>query len=131
MFENVTFTFYKEELKGVAIGDEETFDRYARDNKIYVKTLILDGIITQDVKSVDIDTAVCFMAEVDYLTAKEQGREKGEENDVQIASESIGSYSYTVDNSQKAKSIEQNYKSADSQKAKYLRLYCNLRTGLL
>jgi len=131
MFENVTFDFYKDELKGVKIKDADTFERYARDKKIYVKTLILDGIIGDDVDKVNIDTAVCLMAEVDYETAKEQGKEENEEEAKIVVSESIGSYSYTVDNSQMNKSIVLNYKSADSQKAKYLRLYCALRTALL
>lgn len=123
MFENVTYEFYTQSLKRDVIGDEKTFEKYALLNKVYVKTLLLDGMLIEKEEGA-VDRAVCMMAEIDYLTALACGKEKLSD-DSPVASENIGGYSYSLDSAVKSKALELNAKSAEKEKYKYLKLYCD------
>ena len=67
MFENVNYTYYSETLGRSAVPTEADFNRYADDNRLFMKGLINDGIVTEREEN-GIDNAVCRMIEIDYLT---------------------------------------------------------------
>ena len=70
MFENVNYTFYSDTLGRSAVPTESDFDRYADDNKMFMKRLVSDGIVTEREEN-GIDIAVCRMIEIDWLTEQE------------------------------------------------------------
>ena len=47
MFENVNYTYYSETLGRSAVPTEADFNRYADDNRLFMKGLIIDGIVTE------------------------------------------------------------------------------------
>lgn len=124
MFDNATFDFYTEKLARDVIADEKTFAKYILENKIFVKTLVEDGIL--DGKDDEaISSALCLMAEADYLAAVESGREVASA-DSPAVSENIGGYSYSLDSAVKQKALELNATSAERQKYKILSRFCTL-----
>ena len=62
MFENVTYSFYTETLGRSAVP-ESAFDLLADDNKMFMKQLVVDGIVKEREEN-GIDIAVCRMIEV-------------------------------------------------------------------
>ena len=127
MFENVNYNFYKTNLGRSAIPDEVSFDEYATENKLFIKQLIADGIIVECEKN-GIDSAVCMMIEVDYITAQEA---KGNtENSRAVSSETINGYSYSYDRTIAQEVAKLNAKSIEAKKYKWLRLYCNVLQGV-
>ena len=128
MFEKVNYTFYSDTLCRAVIPNEDLFEKYAFENRLYVKSLIDDGLL-QEREEDGIDSAVCLMSEIDYITAVQTGKEE-DENGICAQSENIGGYSYSADATTKSKSLELNEKSADAQKYKILRLFCIVQTGV-
>ena len=76
MFENVNYTYYSETLGRSAVPTEADFNNYADDNKMFMKQLVNDGIVTEREEN-GLDIAVCRMIEIDYLTEqKASGRKR-------------------------------------------------------
>ncbi len=124
MFENVNYTFYSETLGRSAIPSEEEFDKYVLENELYMKRLIGDNLIEEREEN-GIDSAVCMMVEVDYLAAQTASGSSAPDG-----SESIGSYSHSINTKAYEKFIDQNTKSVDDQKYKWLTLFCNVLGGV-
>lgn len=124
MFKNATYIFYIDTLGRSVVPDEDTFNRFADDNKMFIKRLIDDGIVAErEVNGIDI--AVCRMIEIDYLEEQE-----AKENN-RIASESINGYSYTYDNSARQKALELNAKSTERKKIEIIKLYNDWNVGIM
>ena len=68
MIENATYTHYSDVLKRTAIPDEAAFAAYLLENRLYVQSLVDDGIISGEREENGIASAVCMCCEVDYLT---------------------------------------------------------------
>ena len=128
MFENVNFTFYSDTLGRSAVPTEADFDRYADDNKLYMKGLINDGIVAEREEN-GIDSAVCRMIEVDYLTEQE-ATGAAAENGGSVASESINGYSYSYDRTAQQEAVKRNAKSAAQKKIDAIKLYNDWLAGV-
>ena len=128
MFENVNFTFYSDTLGRSAVPTEADFDRYADDNKLYMKGLINDGIVAEREEN-GIDSAVCRMIEVDYLTEQE-ATGAAAENGGSVASESINGYSYSYDKTAQQEAVKRNAKSAAQKKIDAIKLYNDWLAGV-
>jgi hypothetical protein len=127
MFENVNYNFYKNTLGRSVIPDEATFNFYADDNKMFVKQLVNDGIVTEREEN-GLDIAVCRMIEIDYLTAQEASG--ATESGGSVASESINGYSYSYDRTAQQESAKLNAKSAATKKVDIIKLYNNWHAGV-
>ena len=125
MFENVNYNFYKTALGRSAIPDEATFNEYAIENKLFVKRLINDDMIVEREKD-GIDSAVCMMIEVDYITAKE-----ATENNGAVTSETINGYSCLYDRTATQEVAKLNAKSTERKKYKWLKSYCEIFQGVM
>ena len=125
MFENVNYNFYKTTLGRSAIPDEASFNGYAIENKLFIKQLITDGLIVEREEN-GIDSAVCMMIEVDYITAQEANGSSGT-----ISSESINGYSYSYDRTIAQETARVNIKSTETKKYKWLKLYCDVLQGVM
>lgn len=128
MFENVNYTFYSDTLGRSAVPTEADFDRYADDNKLYMKGLINDGIVAEREEN-GIDSAVCRMIEVDYLTEQE-ATGAAAENGGSVASESINGYSYSYDRTAQQEAVKRNAKSAAQKKIDAIKLYNDWLAGV-
>lgn len=128
MFDNATFDFYTQKLARDVIADEKTFAKYILENKIFAKTLKDDGILIEK-NDEAICSALCLMAEADYLAAVESGREEAP-TDSPAVSENIGGYSYSLDSAVKQKALELNGTSAERQKYKILSRFCAIQKAL-
>lgn len=124
MFENVSYNFYSDTLGRSVIPDEETFRKYELENRLYMKRLVDDNLVEEKEEN-GIDSAVCMMIEVDYQASQIASGE-----DAPDASESIGGYSYSTNNKAYEKYVEQNTKSTEEQKYKWLSLFCNVLGGV-
>lgn len=124
MFENVNYNFYTTTLGRSAIPNETSFNEYIIENKLFVKQLINDGVLIEREKD-GIDSAVCMMIEVDYITAQEANSGSGA-----ISSETINGYSYSYDRTVAQESVKLNAKSAEAKKYKWLKLYCDIIQGV-
>ena len=127
MFDNVNYTYYTEVLGRSAVPTEAHFNRYADDNKMFVKHLVNDGIVTEREEN-GIDICVCRMIEIDYLTEQEVSGAAAESGSV--ASESINGYSYSYDMSAKQEAVKRNAKSAAAKKIDIIKLYNYYDTGV-
>ena len=125
MFENVNYDFYKTSLGRSVVPDEVSFNEYAIENKLFVKQLVTDGIIVEREEN-GIDSAVCMMIEVDYITAQEANGSSGA-----ISSESINGYSYSYDRTIAQETARINIKSTETKKYKWLKLYCDVSQGVM
>lgn len=119
-FENVTYTHYTESLGRAVIPDEDAFNTYATEAKLYVDCLYRDGFIAQ-IEDGGFDNATCMIAEELYKASLVQNA-GGEA----LASESVGEYSYTVASATQA----QRQDALQKAKLKWLRLYCYLALGV-
>ena len=128
MFENVNYTYYSETLGRSAVPSEADFNNYADDNKMFVKQLVNDGIVTEREEN-GLDIAVCRMIEIDYLTAQEASGAAAE-NGGSVASESINGYSYSYDKTAQQESVKRNAKSAAEKKIDIIKLYNNYHAGV-
>ena len=127
MFENINYNFYKTVLGRSAIPDEATFNEYTIENKLFVKRLLDDGMLIEREKD-GIDSAVCMMVEVDYITACEANGSV--ENGGAVSSETINGYSYSYDRTVAQESAKLNAKSTEEKKYKWLKLYCEIMQGV-
>lgn len=123
MFEQATYAFYTDTLGRSAVPSEADFDKYAFQNKLFVRSLLHDGLIAEREEN-GIDSAVCLMAEIDYNLACALSGESAPKT-----SESIGGYSYSVATKAHEVSVEKNAKSADAQKFAVLKLFCDVSSG--
>ena len=128
MFENVNYTFYSDTLGRSAVPTEADFNNYAEDNKMFMKQLVNDGIVTEREEN-GIDTAVCRMIEIDYLTAQEASGAAAE-NGGSVASESINGYSYSYDKTAQQEAVKLNAKSAAAKKIDIIKLYNDYGAGV-
>ncbi len=127
MFENVNYTYYSDSLGRSAVPTEADFNRYADDNKMFMKQLIADGIVKEREEN-GIDTAVCRMIEIDYLT--EQEASGASESGGSVASESINGYSYSYDKTAQQEAVKRNAKSAAEKKINIIKLYNDYNAGV-
>jgi hypothetical protein len=127
MFENVTYNFYTNTLGRSAVPTEADFNRYADENRLFMKGLIIDGIVTEREEN-GIDIAVCRMIEIDYLTEQEASGAAAESGSV--ASESINGYSYSYDKTAQQEAVKRNAKSAAEKKIDIIKLYNDYRAGV-
>ena len=128
MFENVNYTFYSDTLGRSAVPTEADFNNYADDNKMFVKQLVNDGIVTEREEN-GIDIAVCRMIEIDYLTAQEASGAAAE-NGGSVASESINGYSYSYDKTAQQEAVKLNAKSSAAKKINIIKLYNDYNAGV-
>ncbi len=128
MFENVNYTYYSETLGRSAVPSEADFNNYADDNKMFVKQLVNDGIVTEREEN-GLDIAVCRMIEIDYLTAQEASGAAAE-NGGSVASESINGYSYSYDKTAQQEAVKLNAKSAAEKKIDIIKLYNDYHAGV-
>ena len=129
MFENVNYTYYSDTLGRSAVPSEADFNNYADDNKMFVKQLVNDGIVTEREEN-GLDIAVCRMIEIDYLTAQEASGAAAE-NGGSVASESINGYSYSYDKTVQQEAVKLNAKSAAAKKIDIIKLYNDYDAGVL
>lgn len=127
MFENVNYTFYSETLGRSVIPTETDFNLYADDNKMFMKQLIVDGMVKEREEN-GIDTAVCRMIEIDYQAAQEASG--ASESGGALASESINGYSYSYDRTAQQESAKLNAKSTATKKVEIIKLYNNWHAGV-
>ena len=128
MFENVNYTYYSETLGRSAVPTEADFNRYADDDKMLMKQLVNDGIVTEREEN-GIDTAVCRMIEIDYLTEQEASGAAAESGG-SVASESINGYSYSYDKTAQQEALKRNTKSAAEKKINIIKLYNAYNAGV-
>lgn len=128
MFENVNYTYYSDTLGRSAVPSEADFNNYADDNKMFVKQLVNDGIVTEREEN-GLDIAVCRMIEIDYLTAQEASGAAAE-NGGSVASESINGYSYSYDKTVQQEAVKLNAKSAAAKKIDIIKLYNDYDAGV-
>ena len=128
MFENVNYTYYSDTLGRSAVPSEADFNNYADDNKMFVKQLVNDGIVTEREEN-GLDIAVCRMIEIDYLTAQEASGAAAE-NGGSVASESINGYSYSYDKTAQQEAVKLNAKSAAEKKINIIKLYNDYNAGV-
>lgn len=128
MFENVNYTYYSDTLGRSAVPTEADFNYYADDNKLFMKGLINDGIITEREEN-GLDIAVCRMIEIDYLTEQEASGAAAESGG-SVASESINGYSYSYDKTAQQEAVKRNAKSAAEKKIDIIKLYNNWHAGV-
>lgn len=128
MFENADYTFYTETLGRSAVPTEADFNLYADDNKVFLKRLVDDGIVTEREEN-GLDIAVCRMVEVDWLTAQEASGAAAESGG-SVASESINGYSYSYDKTAQQEAVKLNAKSAAAKKIDIIRLYNDYTPGV-
>lgn len=128
MFENVNYTYYSETLGRSAVPSEADFNNYADDNKMFLKQLVNDGIVTEREEN-GLDIAVCRMIEIDYLTAQEASGAAAE-NGGSVASESINGYSYSYDKTAQQEAVKLNAKSAAAKKIDIIKLYNDYDAGV-
>jgi hypothetical protein len=126
MFENVTYTYYSDTLGRSAVPTESDFNRYADDNKLFMKGLINDGIVTEREEN-GVDIAVCRMIEIDYLTEQEAS---GASESGGVSSESINGYSYSYDRTAQQESAKLNAKSTAEKKINIIKLYNDYDAGV-
>lgn len=128
MFENVNYTYYSDTLGRSAVPSEADFNNYADDNKMFVKQLVNDGIVTEREEN-GLDIAVCRMIEIDYLLAQEASGAAAE-NGGSVASESINGYSYSYDKTAQQEAVKLNAKSAAAKKIDIIKLYNDYDAGV-
>ena len=128
MFENVNYTFYSDTLGRSAVPTEADFNNYADDNKMFMKQLVNDGIVTEREEN-GLDIAVCRMIEIDYLTAQEASGAAAESGG-SVASESINGYSYSYDKTAQQEAVKLNAKSAAEKKIDIIKLYNDYDAGV-
>lgn len=127
MFENVNYTYYSVTLGRSAVPTEADFNRYADDNRLFMKGLINDGIVKEREEN-GIDNAVCRMIEIDYLTEQEASGAAADSGSV--ASESINGYSYSYDKTAQQEAVKLNAKSAAAKKIDIIKLYNDYDVGV-
>ena len=123
MFENVNYTFYSNTLGRSDVPTEADFNKYALENKLFVKRLFGDGLIVEREER-GIDSAVCMMIEIDYKAAQIATGDA-----LPASSESIGSFSHSENTKAYDTQLELNAKSIEQQKYRVLSLFCDITSG--
>ena len=125
LMDDVNFIRYTDTLGRNIVPDESTFNTYKLENVLYMQQLIDDGLVKekQDKGSA---SAVCLWIEEDYKAAELQ---KGNGDSVADASETIGSYSHSIDTKAQDVAIELNSKPTAAKKYKWLGFYCDILTA--
>lgn len=123
MFENVNYTFYSDTLGRTDVPTEADFNKYALENKLFVKRLLGDGLIVEREDN-GIDSAVCMMIEIDYKAAQIATGEA-----LPASSESIGNFSQSKHMKAYDTQVELNAKSVEQQKYRVLSLFCDVTAG--
>lgn len=123
MFENVTYTHYSNDLGRAIVPDVATFNSLALENRLYVKSLLDDGLLKEKAAG-GIDDAVCLCIEETY---KAQQAAAGADN--VDTSESIGGYSHSMSAKAAELAVEKNAKSLAENRYKWLSLYCWITNG--
>jgi hypothetical protein len=121
-FENVTYTFYTTTLGRSAIPTEEEFNKYKLENVQYMK-LFLPFLKEREENG--IDSAVCMMCEVDYTESQAIIN-----SNLAKKSESLDGYSYSLDDGEKNRIQEGNFKTTEQKKRYWLDLFCEYYGGL-
>lgn len=127
-FDNVTYNHYHTDMGRSVVPDSATFEQYKLENVLFCKSLLNDGLIAER-EAGGLDDACCMMIEESYTAAQTEagaGSQGGA-----LASESIGSYSYSRSTKAAETAIEQNAKSVDSKKYYWLEMYCDVLNGVL
>lgn len=122
-FDNVTYTFYSDEMGRAVIPTEQEFDALALINIQTVKKLLP---YIEELEENGIDKAVCLMCEVDYQDAQTTNGESAGA----ITSESLGGHSISYGSVERNKLMELNAKSTEAKKIDRLKLYCSLNIGV-
>ena len=104
---------------------EAEFNKYALENKLFVKRLLGDGLIVEREER-GIDSAVCMMIEIDYKAAQIATGDA-----LPASSESIGSFSHSENTKAYDTQVELNAKSVEQQKYRVLSLFCDVTAGRL
>ena len=125
MFENVNYTYYSDTLGRSDVPTEAEFNKYALENKLFVKRLLGDGLIVEHEEN-GIDSAVCMMIEIDYKAAQIATGDA-----LPASSESIGSFSHSKNMKAYDTQVELNAKSVEQQKYRVLSLFCDITAGRL
>ena len=125
MFENVNYAFYSDTLGRSDVPTEADFNKYALENKLFVKRLLGDGLIVEREEN-GIDSAVCMMIEIDYKAAQIATGDA-----LPATSESIGSFSHSENTKAYDMQLELNAKSVEQQKYRVLSLFCDITAGRL
>lgn len=128
MFDNANYTFYSETLGRSAVPTEAEFNLYADDNKMFLKRLVEDGIVTEREEN-GLDIAVCRMVEIDFITAQEASGAAAESGG-SVASESINGYSYSYDRTAQQEAVKLNAMSAAAKKIAVIKLYNDYDVGV-
>ena len=123
MFENVNYTFYSDTLGRSDVPTEVDFNKYALENKLFVKRLLGDGLIVEREER-GVDSAVCMMIEIDYKAAQIATGDA-----LPASSESIGSFSHGKNMKAYDAQVELNAKSVEQQKYRVLSLFCDITAG--
>ncbi len=125
LFDNVTYTFYSDTLGRAEVPNADEFDKYALEEKLYVKTLLDDGLLVEREEN-GIDSAVCLMIEEDYKHAKTLSGENAPKT-----SESIGGYSFSRSTKAHDAEVDKDTETLAQRKYKRLSLYCDIESGVL
>src|SRR5574344_852746 len=128
MFENVTYNFYTNTLGRSAVPTEADFNLFADDDKMVMKKLLLDGVVSEREEN-GVDIAVCRMIEIDYLTEQEASGAAAENGGI-VASESINGYSYSYDQTGQQEAVKMNAKSSAAKKINIIKLYNDYNAGV-
>lgn len=103
------------------VPNEKTFNQYKEKNAAYVSDLAVNGLIAERAAG-GFEKTIAMMIEEDFLNYEDEQR-------LSLASESIGGYSVSYDNTEKAKRLELNAKSLEQKKNGWLRVYCHVTNG--
>ena len=124
LFDNVTFEYYTETLGRSEVPTADDFNKYALENKLFVKRLIDDGVLFEH-EAGGYDDAVCLLIETDYKDAQTA---TGAEN--ALAGENTGDYSYSLNTKAQDELNAKNASSTAQKKYKWLSLYCDIVNGV-
>lgn len=115
MFENVTFTYYRNTLNRSVVPDESTFNNLAFEQKAYAKTL--HPFVVEENETNGFDNAVCMMIEEQFIA------EQNKTSDGRIkTSESLDGYSVSYE----TKDVQ----NVHERKMFWLRTFCNMSFGV-
>lgn len=124
LLDNATYEFYSDTLGRSEVPDEATFNRLALEERLYVKSLFDDGLITEREEN-GIASAVCLMVEEDYKNSLALSGENAPK-----VSESIGGYSFTRSTKAHDLAAERNTPSLAERKHRWLSLFCDIHAGV-
>lgn len=119
---DVDFSFYCDGMCRTVVTSEEIFNTYKENAVVYVRNLMGDGLIVERVAD-GLKKAVCMMIEDEFIA------EKSMSENAAVASESVGDYKVSYDNSRGNMIAERNAKSLDRRRYERLKSYCVVTNG--